>query len=257
MSAAGHSVGEVARIAKVTVRTLHHYDEIGLLRPSTRSTSGHRRYSDGDLTRLQQIRYYRELGFSLDEVAAILDDPGADPMVHLRRQHGLLLERAERLTRMAAAVAQAMEAHRMGIDLTPEERFEVFGEDDPERYAEEAERRWGGTEAYAESRRRAAGRTKEDWIALKRDWEEAERHLAALLGQGVPADDPRAMDAAEELRLQIERHHYPCPHGTHRAMAALYVEDERFTAHYERIAPGLARYTYEAVCANADRHAEG
>lgn len=144
-----YPVGQVAGFAGVTVRTLHHYDEIGLLAPSGRSHAGHRRYSDADLDRLQQILFYRELGFPLDEVAALLDDPEADPRAHLRRQHELLTARIERLQKMAAAVEHAMEARTMGINLTPEEKFEVFGDKDPEAHAEEAERRWGGTEAYA------------------------------------------------------------------------------------------------------------
>ncbi|CAM5526784.1 HTH-type transcriptional activator TipA OS=Streptomyces fumanus OX=67302 GN=tipA PE=4 SV=1 [Streptomyces fumanus] len=156
-----YSVGQVAGFAGVTVRTLHHYDEIGLLVPGERSRAGHRRYRDADLDRLQQILFYRELGFPLDEVAVLLDDPDADPRAHLRRQHELLTARIERLRKMAAAVEQAMEARRMGIDLTPEERFEVFGEKDPEQYAEEAEARWGGTEAYAESAPGVASYTKD------------------------------------------------------------------------------------------------
>lgn len=114
-----YSVGQVAGFAGVTVRTLHHYDDIGLLAPGERSHAGHRRYNDADLDRLQQILFYRELGFALDEVAALLDDPAADPRAHLRRQHELLTARIEKLQKMAAAVEHAMEARTMGIDLTP------------------------------------------------------------------------------------------------------------------------------------------
>ncbi|GDY43742.1 hypothetical protein SANT12839_046240 [Streptomyces antimycoticus] len=138
-----YSVGQVAGFAGVTVRTLHHYDEIGLLRPGTRSTAGHRRYDDADLDRLQRILFYRELGFPLEEVAVLLDDPDIDPQAHLRRQHRLLTDRIERLRKMAAAVEQAMEARKMGINLTPEEKFEVFGDFDPDEHQEEVEQRWG------------------------------------------------------------------------------------------------------------------
>ncbi|PIM65711.1 MerR family transcriptional regulator, partial [Streptomyces sp. JV178] len=134
-----HTVGQVSGFAGITVRTLHHYDEIGLLVPSERTHAGHRRYSDADLDRLQQILFYRELGFPLDEVAALPDDPETDPRAHLRRQHELLTARIEKLQKMAAAVEHAMEARKMGINLTPEERFEVFGDKDPEQHAKEAE----------------------------------------------------------------------------------------------------------------------
>ena len=146
-----YTVGRVAEIAGVTVRTLHHYDEIGLLTPGERSGAGARRYDDADLERLQQILLYRELGFTLDEIATILDDPDVEARAHLRRQHGLLQDRISRLQEMVAAVEYMLEAQKMGINLTPEEKFEVFGDFDPDAYTEEVEERWGNTDAYQES----------------------------------------------------------------------------------------------------------
>src|SRR5690349_6095087 len=104
-----HTVGAVARMAGVTVRTLHHYDEIGLLTPSGRSGAGYRRYGAADLERLQQILFYRELGFGLDQIRNVMTDGAADATAHLRRQHALLVDRIGRLQRMAAAVEKAME----------------------------------------------------------------------------------------------------------------------------------------------------
>ncbi|WFB08157.1 MerR family transcriptional regulator [Streptomyces sp. LX-29] len=252
-----YSVGQVAGYAGVTVRTLHHYDEIGLLRPSGRSRAGHRRYDDADLDRLQQILFYRELGFPLDEVAALLDDPGADPREHLRRQHDLLTARIARLQEMAAAVEHAMEARAMGINLTPEEKFEVFGDHDPDRYAEEVEQRWGDTDAYHESQRRAASYTKEDWLRIKREGEELVERLAALMASGAAPDSPAARDLAEEHRSQITRYHYACSYEMHGCLAEMYVADERFTAFYDATAPGLAAFLREAILANARHRAEG
>ncbi|GAA0497073.1 MerR family transcriptional regulator [Streptomyces olivaceiscleroticus] len=249
-----YSVGQVAGFAGVTVRTLHHYDEIGLLSPSARNHAGHRRYDDADLDRLQRVLFYRELGFPLDEVAALLDDPDADPQDHLRRQHDLLTARIARLQEMAAAVKTAMEARRMGIDLSPEEKFEVFGDHDPDQYAEEVERRWGHTDAYQESQRRAASYTKEDWKRLTADFDAIHRRMGELLGAGVPADSEAAMDMAEDHRRFIGRHHYECTHELHSRLGEMYVSDERFTATYEAIRPGLAVYMRDAMLANAVRH---
>ena len=94
------TIGQVAALAGVTVRTLHHYDEVGLLRPSGRSTGGYRVYDEADLERLHRVLAYRELGFSLEQVAEILDDPQADTASHLRRQHAVVRQRIERLTRV-------------------------------------------------------------------------------------------------------------------------------------------------------------
>jgi DNA-binding transcriptional MerR regulator len=252
-----HSVKEVAAFAGITVRTLHHYDEIGLLRPSGRTAAGYRRYSDADLDRLQQVLLYRELGFPLEEIATILDDPRADARTHLRRQHDLLTKRIARLRAMVAAVEYTLEAQQMGISLTPEERFEVFGAEDPAQYADEAEQRWGDTGAYRQSQERTRRYRKEDWLRIKEEGAAIERGFAEALAAGEPADGERATGLAEEHRRHIGRWFYDCSHDMHRGLAEMYVADPRFTAHYERTAPGLARYVSQAVRANADRAAAG
>ncbi|MFG3499226.1 MerR family transcriptional regulator [Streptomyces sp. NPDC047928] len=251
----GYSVGQVAGFAGVTVRTLHHYDEIGLLSPSGRSLAGHRRYDDADLDRLQQILFYRGLGFPLDQVAVLLDDPDADPREHLRRQHHLLTARIAELQKMAEAVEHAMEAKKMGINLTPEEKFEVFGDFDPDQYAEEAERRWGGTEAYKDSQRRAAGYTKEDWQRIQDEAKEWGERYVALLEDGEEPSGERAMELAEEHRQQICRWHYECTYEIHQGLADMYVADERFTAFFDGLRPGMATHLRDAIHANAARHA--
>jgi DNA-binding transcriptional MerR regulator len=237
----------------VTVRTLHHYDRIGLVRPSERTSAGYRSYDEHDLDRLQQVLVYRELGFPLEEVATLLDDPDADPAAHLRRQHRLLRDRLERTQAMVAAVEKEMEARQMGISLTPEERFEVFGEHDPAQYEAEAEERWGETEAWTQSQRRTASYGKADWLRIKEEGADIERRFAEALRDGVPAGSARAMDLAEEHRQQISRNFYDCPPEMHAGLGRMYVEDERFTAHYEQVAPGLAQYVSAAVQANAAR----
>ncbi|MFI5803774.1 MerR family transcriptional regulator [Streptomyces sp. NPDC051561] len=249
-----HPVGKVAEVASVTVRTLHHYDAIGLLSPSGRSHAGHRRYSDGDLDRLQQILFYRELGFPLDQVAALLDDPATDPQDHLRRQHQLLRDRITKLQEMATAVETAMEAQKMGINLTPEEKFEVFGDFDPDQYAEEAEQRWGGTEQWRQSQARTATYTKADWQRITDRFNASHHKIADLMAAGVPTDSVRAMDAAEEHRLIIASDHYDCSHEMHANLGEMYVADARFTATYEAIRPGLAVYLRDIILANALRH---
>ncbi|MFD5336711.1 MerR family transcriptional regulator [Streptomyces hawaiiensis] len=249
-----YSVGQVAGFAGVTVRTLHHYDDIGLLVPSERSHAGHRRYSDADLDRLQQILFYRQLGFPLEEVAALLDDPDADPRAHLRRQHRLLTARIEKLRKMAAAVEHAMEARKMGLNLTPEEKFEVFGDQDPEQYAEEVEARWGDTDEYAESQRRTASYTKEDWKRIQAEAAEWGERYVALMAAGEGPTGEAAMVLAEEHRQHICRSFYECSYELHRCLGEMYVSDERFKAVYDAMRPGLAEHLRDAIAANAARH---
>lgn len=248
-----YSVGQVAGFAGVTVRTLHHYDDISLLVPSERSQAGHRRYSDADLDRLQQILFYRELGFPLEEVAALLDDPDADPRAHLRRQHELLTARIEKLRKMAAAVEHAMEARTMGLNLTPEEKFEVFG-DDPEQYAEEVEERWGDTDEYADSQRRTASYTKEDWKRIQAEAADWGERYGALMSADEPPTGEAAITLAEEHRQHICTWFYECTYEIHRCLGEMYVSDERFKAFYDALRPGLAEHLRDAIAANAARH---
>ncbi len=242
----------MARFAGVTVRTLHHYDEIALLSPSGR-TAGYRQYDDRDLERLQRILSYRRLGFDLDKIATILDDPDVDPLDHLRRQHELLIDRVRRLQEMVTAVEKTMEAQRMGISLTPDELFEVFGDFGPTEHAEEVQRRWSGTDAYRESQRRTSGYAKADWLRIKDESTAIEQRFVEAMRGGVGAGSDEAMGTAEAHRQHISRWFYDCSHELHRGLGELYVTDPRFTAHYDEAAPGLARFVRDAVVANADR----
>jgi DNA-binding transcriptional MerR regulator len=253
LKTANHTVGRVAALSGVTIRTLHHYDEIGLLSPSGRSAAGYRIYEEQDIERLQRILFYRELGFDLKEISTIVDDPSTDALGHLRRQRTLLTERIERLGAMVDAIDYEMEARTMDIRLTPEERLEVFGEFRPEDYAEEAEQRWGETEPYKASQRRVSSYKKEDWQRLKAEGEEVQGRLAAALNAGLPADSEEAMAAAEAHRQHISRWFYECTYEIHRGLAEMYVSDERFRSHYDTQAPGLADFIRQAALANADR----
>lgn len=248
-----YSVGDVASIAGVTVRALHHYDEVGLLSPSDRTPAGYRRYCDGDLERLQRILCYRELGFTLDDIASVLADHAVDAGEHLQRQRTLLSQRVGRLQRMVASLDKALEAKKMGINLDPHEVLEVFGDDNPTQYAEEAEQRWGDTDAYRESHRRTARYSKQDWLEIQAEAAAIERRLADVYGGGAAARSAEALDAVEAHRQHIGRWFYDCSCEMHRALGEMYVADERFTAHYDALAPGLAPYVRDATVANAER----
>jgi DNA-binding transcriptional MerR regulator len=247
-----YSVGQVADLAGVTVRTLHHYGQIGLLEPQDRSGAGYRRYSDDDLQRLQHILFYRELGFPLDDIGAILSDPGANTGAHLRRQRELLRNRISRLTAMITSVEKELEAYAMGIQLTPEEKFEIFGPNYSENYETEAEERWGNTDAWAQSQARTATFSKQQWIEIKQAGDDLNRRLAATMTAGAAPDSVEAMDLAEEHHQSIQTF-YDCPYPMHRGLAEMYVTDERFAKTYNDVAPGLAVWLRDAINANADR----
>lgn len=250
-----YSVGQVAALAHVTVRALHHYDEIGLLSPSDRSPAGYRLYNDADLERLQQILFYRELGFPLQEVAVILNDGAADAASHLRTQHRLLRERVERLQAMLGAIEKTLGGQHMGIQRTPEERFEVFGSFVPEDYEQEGQERWKDTREFQESQRRVSKHTKEDWVRIKAAAEENGRALAEAMRNGAEPHSDRAMALAEQHRQHISQWFYECSYEIHRGLGEMYVADPRFAAFYDRMFPGLAPYLRDAIHANAAHNA--
>ena len=250
-----YTVGQVADLAGVTVRTLHHYGQIGLLEPQERSAAGYRRYSGDDLQRLQHILFYRELGFPLEDIAVILRDPGADTSAHLARQRELLNNRIGRLQTMIAAVEKEMEALTMGIQLTPEEKFEIFGPSYSDDYEVQAQQRWGDTEAWKQSQARTATFTKQQWIEMKQAGDDLNLRLGEAMSSGATPDSEQAMALAEEHRMAIETF-YDCGYPMHRGLGDMYVQDERFAKTYNDVAPGLAQWLRDAIQANADR-AEG
>ena len=196
---------------------------------------------------------YRELGLGLDGIAALLDDPGVDRLAHLRRQERLLRDRIGRLEEMVAAVQLMIEAEQMDLGLTPEQRFELFGDFDVESYAAEARERWGETEAYREARRRTAGYRAADWRAIRAEAGAIEAELATVLSAGERADGERALDLAERHRAHISRWFYRCSAEAHRRLGELYVADGRFAKHFEELAAGLAEFFRDAIVANAER----
>ncbi|MCY1021386.1 MerR family transcriptional regulator [Pyxidicoccus sp. MSG2] len=248
------TVSQVARLAKVSVRALHHYDEIGLLSPSERSEAGYRLYTQADLQRLQQVLFFRELEFPLEEIRRILGDPSFDLRSALRMQRQLLSERAARLDALLGAVDSALDALEKGKTMDQEKMFEAFGDFDPTKYEAEVKERWGDTEAYRESARRSARYTKQDWQEMKAELDRIQQALAEQLDAGRAPSEPAAMDLAEQWRQHISKWFYPCSYAMHRGLGEMYVSDSRFMENIDRVKPGLARFTRDAILANAERH---
>jgi len=251
-----YTVGTVAELTGVSVRTLHHYDEIGLLAPGQRSAAGYRLYSPEDLERLQRILFYRELGFGLGEIGDIMAGPGSAERDHLRRQRQLLTGRIDRYRAMMATIDKELSARKMGIALTPEERMEVFRSTRLEDRADEAERRWGGTALWAQRQERTSGYTKQDWLRLRTEQAAIHQRLLEAMNAGAAATDPAVMDLAERHRQHIDRWFHDCDHEVHRELARAYRANERLGRNYDDMAPGLSQYISDAIVANCQRAAD-
>ncbi len=243
------TVGEVSKLAGVTVRALHHYDEIGLLSPSGRSEAGYRLYDHADLARLQEILIWRQLGFPLPEIQRLLDDPAHDRRVALTRQRELVGHELERLRATARALDRALAAYEQDTRMKEAEMFEDF---DPAEYEDEARQRWGDIDAYRESARRTAAYGEREWAEVRAEAEAIVGEFAALMSAGEPATGEHARAVAERHRDHLTRWFYPVSADMHRNLAGLYVADPRFAAGYDKVADGLAGYVRDAVVANAD-----
>ncbi|MCT7661540.1 MerR family transcriptional regulator [Mycobacterium deserti] len=243
------TVGAVATLTGVSVRTLHHYDHIGLVVPSVRTSAGYRGYTDADIERLHLVLVYRSVGLGLDDIRTLLDDAGADVLEHLHRQYELLLEQADRLEHTIKAVEEMMNAHRSGIQLTAEEQVEIFGTTAfSEEYATEAADRWGGTEAWKQSQQRVANYTKQDWIDVKAEGDALLAALAQAKRQGVTPGSAQANELADRHRASIERF-YDCDEEMHLCLAQMYLSDERFTRYYDDVEPGLTQFVHDIIAA--------
>jgi DNA-binding transcriptional MerR regulator len=249
----GYTVSQVAKLAGISIRALHHYDEIGLLRPSSRTGAGYRLYGQPELQRLQQVLFFKELGFPLEEIVKIMRDPGFDLQAALLMQRQLLEEKAARIRALLAAVDAALESDERGTTMTKEEMFEVFGDYDPSKFEEEVKEKWGNTTAYQESARKTARYGKKEWQQIKAEAEAINQDLAQAMSAGIKPADSKPMDLAEKHRKHIDRWFYACAYPMHRGLGDMYVADERFAQHYDRVKPGLAAYLRDAIHANADR----
>lgn len=243
------TVGDLARLTGVTVRALHHYDEIGLVRPSQRTAAGYRLYTDADVLRLQQVLLFRELGLPLDEIAAAID--ASESREELLRQHkGVLLAKRARLDAMLAALDAALVADQKGQPMQPDDVKKLFDGFDPAKYEDEARDRWGDTDAYKESARRTKTYGKAEWTQIQADSSAIYRAMADLMKAGTPVADAAVQALVDEHRAHIDRWFYPCSREMHKGLGAMYVADPRFTANLDKVAPGFAQYLSDAIAAS-------
>lgn len=247
------TIGEVASLVGVSVRTLHHWDAVGLVRPQGRTPGGYRAYSAADVGRVHRVLVYRELGFALTKISALLDDPAVDEAEHLRQQQRLLEKRIERLRQMADAVGQVLASRTTGGTLTAQQQAEIFGRGWREEWAEEARERWGDSDEWAQFERNAAVLSEADRGQLQASGDALYSDLAAAKRSGVAPGSDQADDLAEQHREMIGRL-FACTHSMQVCLGQLYVQDARFSAYFDALEPGLSEWLSEVIDVNARRH---
>ncbi len=247
---AGRTVGAVAALVGVTVRTLHHWDAIGLVCPSERSYAGYRLYTAEDIARIHRVLVYRELGVPLNEVGALLDAPATDAAAALRKQRNQVRERVARLQQMGDALDRLIEARESGILLPAEEQVAIFGQHWQPAWAGEAREQWGDTAQWAQFAERAADRTAEQWQQIAESVEALNADLAAAYRAGTAPGSDLANALAERHRASIGVY-FDCTHSMQVCLGRRHTADPGFTAFYDAIEPGLTVWLRDIIDANA------
>ena len=235
--------GEFAKLVSVSVRTLHYYDEIGLLKPAfVDEQNGYRFYDEISLERMQEILFYRELDFELKSIAEILSSPDYDKQKALAEQRKLLILKKERLERIIAALDSA-EKGKITMSAFDNSDYETARN----RYEAEAKRRWGETAAYQEHAEKTASYSKDQWQEVNDGLMTVLTKFAVCMKEGHAADSTEAQTLVKELQNYITENYYTCTDEILAGLGQMYVADERFKNNIDKHTPGTAAFISEAI----------
>ena len=239
-----YSVKQLSALAGVSIRTLHHYDQIGLLKPAERAESRYRYYYKEELYRLQQILFYRELDYSLGEIKNILDDPAFDLKASLQSHRAQLIHRIGRTQRLLETIDKTIVQLENETDMiSDKEMYEGFSQTEAEQMRAEARENWGDAEVSA-AEQNIKNLGKGQWKQVQQQADDICKQLARLM-QKDPADT--AVQEQVALYHQYLCTFYEVSEERYRALGQMYVTDERFTAHYEKYGQGLALFLNNAI----------
>ena len=248
-----YTVQKLAHMANVSARTLHYYDEIGLLKPSARTAAGYRLYEEKDLLRLQQIMFFKELDVPLVTVQSLLDHPGFDPVQALQDHRRMLEMQAERLATLLNTIDKTIKKlTEADMELTNEELYEGFSKETVDRWEAEVRQRYDPA-VVAESQKRVRKMSKEQWAAVKAEGDSLTRGLAALMDRDPGDAQVQALIARHYA--WINNFYTPTPE-IYRGLGDLYVTHPEFRANYDRYALNLADFMKAAMDYYADHNLE-
>jgi DNA-binding transcriptional MerR regulator len=242
-----YSISDLAELAGVTIKTLRHYDKIELLKPKLRKESGYRYYGREEMLRLQQILFFKELDFPLNEIKLIMNDRSYNPLIQLKLQKQNLLNKVKRYKKLLCTIDKTINEFENNqgneIMITDEELYEGFSKEQSESYRKEAIERWGADEVLqTEMNIKKLG--KEGWKLLKQKGEKINLALAKLMDKY-----PEHPDVQEQIIIfhdYLDNFYQVSPERL-LCLGKMYVEDKRFTDNYEKYRPGLAIFLNKAI----------
>ena len=232
-------IKEFADLTGVSVRTLHYYDEIGLLKPaSVDKTTGYRFYDEDSILRMQEILFYRELDFSLKSIGTILSSPNYDKSKALKEQKQLLTLKKERLERLISAIDSAVKGENV---------MKAFDNSEFEKHKAEAKEKWGKTDAYKEHAERTKNYSKQKWNDLAGGMDHIMAKFALCMKKSETPDSEEVQNLVKMLQSHITENYYLCTNEILAGLGQMYVADERFKNNIDKHADGTAAFICEAI----------
>ncbi|SDN44721.1 DNA-binding transcriptional regulator, MerR family [Psychrobacillus sp. OK028] len=244
-----YTVQKLGQLAGISTRTLRYYDEIGLLKPARINSSGYRIYGVAEVDRLQQILFYRELGVNLDSIKEIMTSPEFDATVALRDHREKLLEKRAQLDALINNVDKSIQLTERKIRMTDKEKFEGFKnklvEDNEKKYGKEIREKYG-EDAVNKSNAKVKGMTNEQYEEIQKIEEQLFSTLKSAMASGDPAGE-LAQKAADLHKQWLYFYWDQYSKEAHAGLAEMYVADERFTAYYDKVQQGAAKFLRDAI----------
>ena len=232
-------IKEFADFTGVSVRTLHYYDEIGLLKPAfVEKSTGYRYYDENSFLRMQEILFYRELDFSLKSIGEILSSPNYDKSKALNEQKQLLILKKERLERLISAIDSAVKGENV---------MKAFDNSEFEKHKAEVKEKWGKTDAYQEHAERTKNYSKQKWNDLAAGMDHIMAEFALCMRKGDSPDSTEAQSLVKMLQNHITENYYLCTNEILAGLGQMYVADERFRNNIDAHAYGTAAFISEAI----------
>lgn len=235
-------VSQVAKLTGITVRTLHYYDEIGLLKPGKVTQAGYRLYGPEDLEQLQQILFFRELDFSLEDIRQILQNPAYDKTLALKNHRQMLLQKRSRIDSLIALVEKTLEGE---TDMSFDQFDDSEIKNTRQQYAREAKQRWGNTDAYAQYEEKTESYDDPQWKLLKGEGEAILRRFGE--NRHLDPASEEAQGLVKDWQAYITANFYDCTKVILACLAEMYVGDERFTQNIDRFGEGTALFMATAI----------
>lgn len=237
-------IKDFAKLTGVSVRTLHYYDEIELLKPaSVDEQNGYRFYDEKCLEKMQQILFYRELDFSLKDINMILSSPDYDKQNALKQQMSLLKLKKECLERLIDAINSAMKGEKISMKTFDNTEFETKREE----FAKEAKEKWGNTEAYKESAEKTNNYSKEKWNEVNSAMDSIIAEFTKCKNDGFTPDSSKAQELVEKWQNFITENHYTCTKEILAGLGEMYTADERFQANIDRHSSRTAQFMCDSI----------